>query len=347
LRKKKSFTEGPSVLTYRLFLNTAWQCATALALIITLFSGPANGADSLIYLEAQGVAGYSSRENETRFYSHMPEDAMQKPSVGIDFLQRFSGGAGDFGAFALQYRLAYDEADHRMEHQIYNAYFKYKASWSDLWVGHNRPAMGLSSYLDGHGLLLQTLPMNGFGFDRDWGIGSFKDFTWGNISCSLTNGAGMPARFNGNYLAAARISKGFLNQDNYSLGASAGIGETLMTMGYDVIEDDPVTLALAGVDAAYIWNQFEIRLDILMGENRGEHAGAVFFRGGINLLDEGRLKLELQPVYLKNGNAENAVISTAASFQTTADVSIKTMHQYNRDEKDHRIVLQVYLYQKM
>jgi hypothetical protein len=329
-------------------LSTILQKAFILmGLMATLVAGPAKGADSLFYLEAQGVAGYSSESDSAIYYSHNPEDTMQKPSVGIDFLHRFSADTGDFGAFALQYRLAWDEPGHQVEHQIYNAYFKYKASWSDFWLGHNRPAMGLSSYLDGHGLLLQTLPMNGFGFDRDWGIGSFKDFQWGNISFSLTNGAGMPARFNGNYLAAARISKGFLNQDNYTFGASAGFGETLMTMGYDVIENDPARLALAGVDAAYIWNQFEIRMDILTGKNRGEDAGAVFFRAGINLLDEGRLKLELQPVYLKNGNNENRVISTAASFQATADVSVKTMYQYDRDEKDHRVMVQVYLYQKI
>ncbi len=310
------------------------------------FSGTAEGADSLLYLEAQAIAGYSGKADDAIFYSHMPDDVMQKPSVGIDYLRRFSGDAGDFGAFALQYRLAYDESDHRVQHQIYNAYFKYKAPWSDLWVGHNRPALGISSYLDGHGLLLQTLPMNGFGFDRDWGIGSFKDLQWGNISLSLTNGAGMPARFNGNYMAAARISKGFINQDNYTLGASAGFGEILETMGYDVMEDEPAGLALAGVDAAYIWNQFEIRMDVLAGKNRGEAAGAIFLRGGVNLLDEGRLKLEVQPVFLKNGSNENQVISTGVSFQTTADVSIKTMYQYDRDAEDHRVVMQMYLYQK-
>ena len=332
---------------YNFIRNRFFHRAVLPIWAVLVLQGTAGGAESLFFLEAQAIAGYSSSAEETVYYSHMPDEAMQKPSVGFDFLRRFSGDQGDFGSFALQYRLAYDELNHEAEHQIYNAYFKYKAGWSDLWLGHNRPALGLSTYLDNHGLLLQGLPMDGFGFDRDWGVGTFKDFTWGNISTSLTNGAGMPARFNGNYLAAVRISRGFLNQDNFTVGASVGFGETLMTMGYEVMDDDPERLALAGFDAAYIWDRFEIRMDLLAGENRGESAGALLFRGGINLLDEGRLKLEFQPVFLKTGNDENSVIASAAAFQLTSDVSLKTMYRYDRDAEDHRIVMQVYIYRKL
>jgi hypothetical protein len=347
---KNPFTGESSGLNCNLESKTTTRCAVMVfrvAVLVLLFYRPADCVESLLYFEAQAVAGYSSRSDEVLYYSHMPEVVMQKPSIGLDYLCRLSGKRGDFGAFALQYRLAWDESDRSAEHQIYNAYFKYKFSRSDLWVGHNRPALGLSSYFDGHGLLLQTLPMNGFGFDRDWGIGSFKDFQWGNISFSITNGAGMPARFNGNYLAAARISKGFLNQDNYVFGASAGFGQTLMTMGYEVMEDDPEKLALAGVDAAYIWNRYEVRMDVLAGENHGENAGAVFVRGGINLLEEGRLKLEIQPVYLQTAGNANSVIEAGASFQATPDIAVRTLYQHDRDAEDHRVVVQVYLYKKV
>ncbi|MDO9264887.1 MAG: hypothetical protein Q7U02_13045, partial [Desulfosalsimonadaceae bacterium] len=107
---------------------------------VFFMAGSALAADYLLYLEAQGVAGYSSQTDDVGYYSHMPEETMQKPSLGFDFLKRFSGESGDFGAAALQFRLAYDDFDTDLQPQVYNAYFKYKAGWSDLWVGHNRPA---------------------------------------------------------------------------------------------------------------------------------------------------------------------------------------------------------------
>ncbi|RJP85239.1 MAG: hypothetical protein C4518_16575 [Desulfobacteraceae bacterium] len=310
-------------------------------------AGSARAADYLLYLEAQGVAGYSTETDEVDYYSHMPEEAMQKPSVGFDFLKRFSGDSGDFGAFALQYRLAYDDPEDQLQSQVYNAYFKYKAGWSDLWVGHNRPAFGLSSYFDTHALLLPTLPMYGFGFDRDWGAGSYKDFDWGNFSLSVTTGTGMPARFEGNYLASARISRGFLSQDNYNAGLSVSYGETLAVMGYEVMSDEPKPTALGGVDATYLWDIFEVRCDVMAGEIRDESAAAVFLRGGVNLMEEGRLKLEAQPVYLKTDGRDNYQLAAGLSYQLTGDIAMRTMYQYDHETADQRVVVQVYLYKRI
>jgi hypothetical protein len=314
---------------------------------IILFAYDAYAEDFLLFLEGQGVAGYSGETDDISYYSHMPEEAMQKPSVGLDFLKRFSGQYGDFGAFALQYRLAYDDYEDNMESQVYNAYFKYKAGWSDLWIGHNRPAMGISSYLDSHGLLLQPLPMNGFGFDRDWGIGSYKEFDWGNFGISVTTGSGMPIRFDGNYLASARISKGFLNQDNYNVGLSLSGGETLGVMGYEIMDHEPRNVALAGVDAAYFWNIFEARLEVMGGENREENAIAAFFRGGVNLMEEGRLKLEFQPIYTRLENNDNYQLAGGASYLLTGDITLRSMYLYDHDMDDYRVVVQIYLYKKV
>ncbi|MCU0599110.1 MAG: hypothetical protein MUE70_07640, partial [Desulfobacterales bacterium] len=314
---------------------------------IILFAYDAYAEDFLLFLEGQGVAGYSGETDDISYYSHMPEEAMQKPSVGLDFLKRFSGQYGDFGAFALQYRLAYDDYEDNMESQVYNAYFKYKAGWSDLWIGHNRPAMGISSYLDSHGLLLQPLPMNGFGFDRDWGIGTYKEFDWGNFGISVTTGSGMPIRFDGNYLASARISKGFLNQDNYNVGLSLSGGETLGVMGYEIVDHEPRNVALAGVDAAYFWNIFEARLEVMGGENREENAIAAFFRGGVNLMEEGRLKLEFQPIYTRLENNDNYQLAGGASYLLTGDITLRSMYLYDHDMDDYRVVVQIYLYKKV
>ena len=75
----------------------------------------------------------------------------------------------------------------KLEPQVYNAYLKVKTPGPYVWVGHNRPAFGLSSYFDSHGLLLRTLAIQGFGYDRDWGVGMYKDFSWGDIAASGDN----------------------------------------------------------------------------------------------------------------------------------------------------------------
>ncbi len=130
-----------------------------LAATFVLLSRPAFAQSSLFYLEAQAVGGYSSAAREAIYYSMMPLDAMQKPSVGFDWLARLSGEGGDYGVIGVQARLAYNhEPDREVQLQLYNAWFKYKAGFADVWIGHDRPALGLSSYFDTHGLLLPSLP---------------------------------------------------------------------------------------------------------------------------------------------------------------------------------------------
>jgi hypothetical protein len=109
---------------------------------------------------------------------------MQKPGIGVDYVQRLSGETGDYATLALQLRLAYNQPYQELDQdqvqlQLYNAFFKYKAGFSDLWIGHNRMAFGLASYFDSHAQLLQPLIMQGYGFDRDWGVGATRDFEWG------------------------------------------------------------------------------------------------------------------------------------------------------------------------
>ena len=244
--------------------------ATLLLMIISSCQGSSN---HLLYLESQVVGGYSSQEDKAVWYSKTPEDTMQKPSAGFDYIQKLSGETGDFGAVAIQARLGYDDEEGDFEPQLYNAYIKYKSEGTDFWIGHNRPALGLSSYFDSHALLLTTLAMNGFGFDRDWGLGAYREFSWGNAAASVTTGSGMPIYFKNNYLASARVSKGSLNQDNYNLGFSAAYGETLTTMGYHLMMDgEPELFAMAGVDMAYLWDNFEARWEIMAETKMKKHS---------------------------------------------------------------------------
>jgi hypothetical protein len=75
-------------------------------LLTILVVGEISAQSSLFYLEAQGIAGYSSSRDKWIFYSLHPEEAMQKPSLGFDYLQHFSRETGDFAVLAVQARLA-------------------------------------------------------------------------------------------------------------------------------------------------------------------------------------------------------------------------------------------------
>ncbi len=270
---------------------------------------------------------------------------MQKPSLGFDYIQRLSGNTRDYGVLAFQVRLAYNkDGDKKIEPQIYNAYFKYKAGFSDLWIGHNRPAFGISSYLDSHSQLLPTLAMMGYGFDRDWGIGLSRDLAWGDVSASFTAGSGMPLYLRGNYLAAVRISGGVLNRDNYNVGFSLASGKTLDSMGYHLMSPDPIGFQLAALDLAYLWRNFENRIEIMAGKKNEQNVALLFWRLGTNFLGENRLKFEIQPVLMKIGPVTDYQLSGGISFQLSQDLALRSLYQYLHKTGDQRIVFQVYYY---
>jgi hypothetical protein len=319
-------------------------------LLICLFflclAGTAQAADHLLYFEAQGIFGYSSELDKPVYYSMNPDAEMQKPSIGFDYIKRFSGETGDVATLAVQSRFALTvEGDnYRFQPQLYNAYLKMKTPGPYVWIGHNRLAFGLSAYLDSHALLLRTLAMQGFGYDRDWGAGAYKDFTWGDISASFTTGSGMPVYFKGNYMAAARASYGVLNRDNMNLGFSLGYGRTLETMGYELIDGDPREMLLAGADLTILRNNFEHRFDLLAGKWLDKDTYALFYRFGVNLFQEGQLKAEAQPTYWKFGENENYQMSLCFSSQATSNLTVRLGYTYDHDSDDNRVLLQLYYY---
>jgi hypothetical protein len=310
------------------------------------YAALAHGDSHLLYFEAQGIAGYSSQLDKSIYYSMTPDAEMQKPGVGIDYLHRFSGETGDWGSLGFQGRLAlsaYDDGVNKVEPQVYNAWFKAKTPLSDVWIGHNRPALGLGSYFDSHPLILRTLPIQGFGYDRDWGIGSYRDFSWGNLQLSATTGTGMPVYFRGNYLLSGRVSFGVLNEDNYTVGISTGYGRTLDTMGYELRDPEPQAMRLAGTDFALLRDNLEHRLDLLVGEWLGNNTVAAMYRLGFLFGPEQRLKIEVQPTYWRSGG-ENWLFSACFSALVTPDLTLRTMYEYSKVEDDHRIIAQLYYY---
>jgi len=318
-----------------------------------MLGGAAQASDQLLYFEAQGIAGYSTAIKKTIFYSMNPDAEMQKPSVGFDYLKRFSGESGDVATFAQQGRLALTEDlqnnengnAYKLEPQIYNAYLKTKTPWTYVWVGHNRPAFGLSSYFDSHALILRTLAIQGFGYDRDWGAGLYRDFSWGDIAASVTTGSGMPIYFKGgNYMITARASYGVLNQDNFNLGFSLGTGNTLDTMGYNLRDPEPREMKLAGIDLTILKDNFEHRFDALAGRWLDQDTYAVSYRFGVNLGQEGRLKIEAQPTYWKLGEDNNYQLSLCFSNQMTSNLTVRLGYTYDHSADDNVFILQLYYY---
>jgi hypothetical protein len=311
-------------------------------------AGSASAQTSLFYLEAQGVAGYSSSQDKWITYTLHPEDVMQKPSLGFDYVQRFSRETGDFAVLAVQARLAWDaDGGKGLEPQLYNAYLRFKFPAVDLWVGHNRPAFGLSSAFDVHSLVLPTLVMYGYGYDRDWGAGLSRDFSRGSWGVSLTTGSGMPLKFGDNYLFSGRLSFGVLSRDNWSLGLSAAYGEGLETMGYDLMSPDPKPFRMAGLDFTYARNNLENRLEAAIGRKFGMDAWAVFWRLGVNLLEEERLKWEIQPILMREGGKNGLKLGTGLSYVATGDLTLRVMYVYDREERDSRVIFQVYYYKRL
>jgi len=303
-------------------------------LILALAAPASFASQRLLYLEAQAVAGYSFHDNEVVWYSMDQMDAMQKPSIGFDFLHRLSGESGDWGLLAIQARLAYDSTyKYNIEPQLYNAYLKLKPSFGDVWLGHNKPAFGLASNLDNHGTLLQPLSMYGFGYDRDWGAGYYRDLDWGNAALSATLGSGMPFIAKGNYLLSGRLAKGDLNRDNYTAGLSASYGRTLETMGYhlDWMFDEPRRMAMLGTDGTLYSNRWENRIELLVNiTDHGEMLPSymdtvftIFYRSTVNAMDENRLKLELQYIYQHQSNEDHHFLSTGFSYQIIPDLTTR------------------------
>lgn len=342
-----------------LFSWISLQIWLSVSLFLLLGFGPSLALEvggHLLYFEAQAVGGYSSRLEKGILYSMNPDAEMQKPSLGIDYIQRFSDETGDLATFALQARLALSVDANRgnsktLEPQLYNAYIKSKFLGPYVWFGHNRPAFGLSSYFDSHGLLLRTLAVQGLGYDRDWGAGAYKDFPWGDLSLSLTTGSGMPILFKGgNYLTAGRIAYGVLSRDNYQGGFSLAFGRALDTMGYELMDSEPRRVRVGGLDFALLRDNLEHRVDLLAGKWLDANTYALSYRLGLNLDPEGRYKIEGQPSYWKRGEARTFELGLGFSVVATSNLTVRLGYFYDYSKMegerthDNKVLLQLYYY---
>jgi len=304
----------------------------------------ASASNSLLYLEAQGVTGYSSMSGGIVYHSMHKHDAMQKNGVGFDYIRKFSGEYGDFGTGALQMRLVWNDADNKPQLQVYNAWFKLKTAPADVWVGHNRLPFGLSSYWNTHADLLQPLSMYGFGFEHDWGAGISRDFANGDFAAAFTTGSGMGLKTKGNWLVATRASYGVLSRDNYNIGVSFMGGKKLDTMGYTVMDDVPKDTLLGGIDFALNHDRLEHRAEFDLGRKNNMAASAALYRIGFNFLEENRLKLEGQCIWTKKEGANDLILGFGPTYKINSRLTARAMYQWEREMKDNRVIFQVYYY---
>jgi hypothetical protein len=318
-------------------------------LALCLCPSAAFAASGLLYFEAQGVAGYSTKDDVIYRSAHS-DDVMQKNSIGLDYIQKFSGATTDWATLYLQGRLVYNNdhsamaSNEKVQAQLYNAYLKVKTPVANVWGGHNKPAFGLASYLDNHADLLQPLPMYGFGFERDWGIGINRDFQNGDWALALTTGSGMAVRTRGNWLLTSRASWGVLSFDNYNVGFSFMGGEMLDVMGYELMGSEPSQVAVAGMDFAFNHDEFEHKAELDVGSMADELALAGFYRFSINFLEEQRLKLEAQYVGTNREKRSNNFLGVGAGYRISSDLTARLMHEWNYLTTEKRFVVQLYWY---
>jgi hypothetical protein len=145
-------------------------------------------------------------------------------------------------------------------------------------------------------------------------------------------------------MAAARASYGVLNRDNMNLGFSLGYGRTLETMGYELIDGDAREMLLAGADLTILRNNFEHRFDLLAGRWLDNETYALLYRFGVNLFQEGQLKIEAQPAFWEFGGDDDYQLSLCLSSQVTSNLTVRLGYTYDNASDDNRVLLQLYYY---
>ncbi len=317
-----------------------------LVILLLLLSAKLFSQNSLVYIEGQAVGSYESQSGDLRPYSFDPYESMQKPSLGVDYVQRFGNSSRDFGYLSLQARLAYDEnKDSRLEAQLYNAFIDLKTSNFDVWIGHNKPATGLSVELDNHAQLLMDNTMSGLVFDRDWGLGFKFDRQQPNLSISLTTGSGMSLYHDKSWLASARAGIGGFSRDGYSAGMTLAGGNVFKTMGYTIMHDKTAhKLLLGGVDYSRRAANLESRSELLAGTFHDDPAFAALSRLSWFPLAEDRLQIDLQAQLYEIKQAGTRNYSASVSYRISPDLTLRGSYNYQDPADSHVLALQLYYY---
>ena len=104
-------------------------------------------------------------------------------------------------------------------------------------------------------------------------------------------------------------------------------------------------MRLAGVDLTILRNNLEHRFDLYAGTWLDKDTYAMSYRFGVNLDQEGRLKIEAQPTYWKFGEENDYQLALCFSSQVTSNLTVRLGYTYDHNTDDNRVILQLYYYQ--
>jgi hypothetical protein len=117
-----------------------------------------------------------------------------------------------------------------------------------------------------------------------------------------------------------------------------------MAMGYGTALSDPVDWTVGGLDATYLWRNFEHRAEVLVGRRDGLLSALAFYRAGLALLEEGRLKFELQPALWRQAGAWDHALGGGLTYLFNADLAGRFMVFRDSSRGGVRFVFQLYYY---
>jgi opacity protein-like surface antigen len=115
-------------------------------------------------------------------------------------------------------------------------------------------------------------------------------------------------------------------------------------MGYNLRDQEPREMRLAGVDLTILKDNLEHRFDLYAGRWLDQDTYALFYRFGVNLDQEGRLKIEAQPTYWKFGEENDYQLSLCVSSQVTSNLTLRLGYTYDHSADDSIVILQLYYY---
>ncbi len=73
----------------------------------------------------------------------------------------------------------------------------------------------------------------------------------------------------------------------------------------------------------------------------------MFWRSGLSLLDEGRLKVEVQPVLTRRAGDWHYLLGSGLTYLLNADLAGRFMVLYDRERRDARFAVQLYFYKRL
>ncbi len=231
-------------------------------------SAQALSLESVLYLEGNGIGGYSqslSGGGDGDGGILLQKDTSLRNSLGLEYLGKLSNDYGDFLTANVQLRLGYglpgpavvDEL-HNFQpiFEVHGAWVDWKLGWGKyLRVGRFAPSFGLESVYDSHATIFQTMAHDYLGFKKDWGVGYRTMLGPFDLSMAGQLGSGMGVAWeDNNFLFSSRMATP--PGTDFQYGISLMLGRTLTSHQMSIIPypeygEEAIFRRQAGFDWSY------------------------------------------------------------------------------------------------